>query len=99
MPRAVYGDPMGNNVFSDRWIEDGSYLRLKTLTLSYEIPFNSIYLQGVTVWASANNLLTWSKYVGSDPEFSMNNNVLYQGIDAGLMPQSKSYFLGIKINL
>ena len=99
MPRAVYGDPMGNNVFSDRWIEDGSYLRLKTLTVSYEIPFNSIYLQGVTVWASANNLFTWSKYLGSDPEFSMNNNVLYQGIDAGLTPQGRSYFLGVKVSL
>jgi TonB-linked SusC/RagA family outer membrane protein len=99
MPRAVYGDPMQNNAFSDRWIEDGSYIRLKTLTLSYEIPFNSIYLQGITVWASANNLLTWSKYLGSDPEFSINNGVLYQGIDAGLVPQSRSYFLGVKINL
>ena len=99
MPRAVYGDLMRNNAFSDRWIEDGSYLRLKTLTLSYEIPFHSIYLQGITVWASANNLFTWSKYLGSDPEFSMNNGVLYQGIDAGLMPQGRSYFLGLKINL
>jgi TonB-linked SusC/RagA family outer membrane protein len=99
MPRAVYGDPMRNNAFSDRWIEDGSYIRLKTLTLSYEIPFNSIYLQGITIWASANNLFTWSKYLGSDPEFSMNNGVLYQGIDTGLMPQSRSYFLGVKINL
>jgi TonB-linked SusC/RagA family outer membrane protein len=99
IPRAVYGDPMKNNVFSDRWIEDGSYLRLKTLTISYEIPVNSIYLQGITVWASANNLFTWTKYLGSDPEFSMNNNVLYQGIDAGLTPQSRSYFLGVKINL
>jgi TonB-linked SusC/RagA family outer membrane protein len=99
MPRAVYGDPMQNNAFSDRWIEDGSYIRLKTLTVSYEIPFTSIYLQGITVWASANNLFTWSKYLGSDPEFSMNNNVLYQGIDAGLTPQSRSYFVGVKISL
>jgi TonB-linked SusC/RagA family outer membrane protein len=99
IPRAVYGDPMRNNAFSDRWIEDASYLRLKTLTIAYEIPFNSIYLQGVTVWASVNNLFTWTKYLGSDPEFSMSNNVLYQGIDAGFTPLSRSYFLGVKINL
>jgi len=99
IPRAVYGDPMGNNVFSDRWIEDGSYLRLKTLTIAYDIPLNSTYIQGINVWVSANNLLTWTKYLGSDPEFSMNNGVLYQGIDAGLMPQGRSYFFGIKINL
>ncbi|MDR0732483.1 MAG: SusC/RagA family TonB-linked outer membrane protein [Dysgonamonadaceae bacterium] len=99
MPRAVYGDPMGNNAFSDRWIEDGSYIRLKTLTVSYEIPVNSIFLQGVTVWASANNLFTHSKYLGADPEFSMNNGTLYQGIDAGLTPQGRSYFVGVKISL
>ena len=99
MPRAVYGDPMGNNVFSDRWIEDGSYLRLKTLTIAYDIPLNSTYIHGVKIWASANNLFTWSKYLGSDPEFSMNNSVLFQGIDAGLMPLSRSYFMGVKIDL
>ena len=99
MPRAVYGDPMANNDFSDRWIEDGSYFRLKTLTIAYEIPLNSTYIHGIKIWASANNLFTWTKYLGSDPEFSMNNSVLFQGIDAGLMPQSRSYFLGVKIDL
>jgi TonB-linked SusC/RagA family outer membrane protein len=99
IPRALYGDPMGNSVFSDRWIEDGSYLRLKNVTLSYEIPFNLPYLQGITVWAAGNNLLTFTKYLGSDPEFSMNNSVMYQGIDAGLLPHSRSYFVGLKINL
>ena len=99
IPRSVYGDPMQNNTFSDRWIEDGSYLRLKTLTLSYDIPVNSIYLQGITLWTSVNNLFTWTKYLGGDPEFSMNSGVLYQGIDAGLIPQSRSYFIGVKINL
>jgi TonB-linked SusC/RagA family outer membrane protein len=99
MPRSLYDDPMGNSVFSDRWIEDGSYLRLKNVTLSYEIPFNLPYLQGITVWAAGNNLLTLTKYLGSDPEFSMNNSVMYQGIDAGLLPHSRSYFVGLKINL
>jgi TonB-linked SusC/RagA family outer membrane protein len=99
IPKAVYGDPQGNSDFSDRWIEDGSYFRLKTLAISYDIPFDSPFLQGITLWASANNLWTWTKYLGSDPEFSMNNKVLYQGIDAGLTPAGKSYYVGIKINL
>lgn len=99
IPQAAYGDPVGNNVFSDRWIEDGSYLRLKALTLSYDIPFRLAFLQGITVWASANNVWTWTKYLGSDPEFSMNNSVLMQGIDNGLTPQGRSYHLGVKINL
>ena len=99
IPNSVYGDPKGNNRFSDRWIEDGSYLRLKTLEVSYELPLKVAFLQGITVWASANNLWTLTKYLGVDPEFAANNQVLYQGIDTGLLPQSKSYFAGIKIYL
>jgi hypothetical protein len=99
IPRAVYGDPTGNNVFSDRWIEDASYLRLKTIALSYEIPLKLSYIQGITVWGTVNNLYTWTKYLGSDPEFSMSNSSLFQGIDNGLTPQGRNYLLGVKINL
>ena len=99
MPRATYGDPKGNNRFSDRWIEDGSYLRLKDITLSYKVPVSAAWLQGLTVWCAGTNLLTLSKYLGSDPEFSFSNNVLYQGIDNGLLGQSRSFHLGVKINL
>lgn len=99
MPKATYGDPKGNNRFSDRWIEDGSYLRLKEVTLSYKVPVSAAWLQGLTVWCAGTNLLTFSKYLGSDPEFSFSNNVLYQGIDNGLLAQSRSFHLGVKINL
>jgi hypothetical protein len=99
IPHATYGDPMGNSRFSDRWIEDGSYLRFKTLTVSYEVPVNWIFLSGFTVWASANNLWTATKYLGADPEFSISNSILYQGIDAGLLSQGRSYFVGLKLNL
>ena len=99
VPKATYGDPMGNSRFSDRWIEDGSYLRLKTLTLSYKLPISNTYIQGITVWGQANNLLTMTKYLGADPEFSMGNSVLSQGIDRGLLSQGRSFHLGVKINL
>lgn len=100
-PRLAYGDPMGNNRFSDRWIEDGSYLRLKTLNLSYKVPVPGswTWLQGLTVWAQANNLLTFTKYLGSDPEFSIGNGILYQGIDCGNIAQGRSFQCGVKINL
>ena len=102
LPRADFGDPMGNNRFSDRWIEDGSYLRLKTLQLSYRIPVPSSWtnwLQGLSVWAEAQNLFTVTKYLGSDPEFYIGSGVLYQGIDCGNLAQSRSFTAGIKINL
>jgi TonB-linked SusC/RagA family outer membrane protein len=98
-PRAVWGDPMGNARFSDRWIEDGSYLRLKTLTLSYNVPVKSSFLEGLRVWASAENLLTFTNYLGLDPEFSAGNSVYMQGVDAGFVPQTRSYTIGIKLNL
>lgn len=99
IPRADFEDAHGNSRFSDRWIEDGSYLRLKNVTLSYKIPITSTYLHGLTVWGSANNLLTVTRYLGSDPEFSTSNNALLRGIDRGLLPQSANFSLGVKINL
>ncbi|MDD3196165.1 MAG: SusC/RagA family TonB-linked outer membrane protein, partial [Paludibacter sp.] len=99
-PRAVYGDPMGNSRFSDRWIEDGSYVRLKNITMAYQLPLKSgNFLSGINVWVSANNLFTWTNYLGADPEVSAGNSTLMQGVDMGLMPQSRSYYVGLKINL
>ena len=99
VPRISYGDPMGNSRFSDRWIEDGSYLRLKTVRLTYKLPLNLEWLQGLAVWAEANNLFTVTKYLGNDPEFSASNRVLYQGIDAGNIAAGRTFTLGLKINL
>lgn len=99
IPQVTYQDPMGNSRFSDRWIEDGSYLKLKNVTLSYRLPIQNEYLQGITVWAAANNLFTLTKYLGPDPEVSCGNGVLYQGIDAGYRAFGRSFHLGVKINL
>jgi len=99
IPRITFQDPMGNSRFSDRWIEDGSYLRLKSVTLSYRLPLNSQFIQGLEFWVQGNNLFTLTKYLGSDPEFSMSNSVVSQGIDRGLLPLSRSIFAGVKINL
>ena len=99
VPRLSFQDPMGNARFSDRWIEDGSYLRLKTVTLSYDLPVNSEFLQGFTFWVQANNVFTLTRYLGSDPEFASTNAVLGQGIDMGQLAQSRSFVAGVKINL
>ncbi len=102
LPRVNYGDPMGNNRFSDRWIEDGSYLRLKNVKLTYQVPIPEswqAWLQGVSVWAEGSNLFTLTKYTGNDPEFSISNNQLYQGIDCGNIAQGRMFNMGVKINL
>lgn len=102
MPRACATTSdlwVNNERFSDRWIEDGSYLKLKKVRISYDWPLNLSWIQGMTLWAEANNLFTISKYTGTDPEFSCGNGVLFQGIDAGLLPANRSFNLGVRINL
>ena len=99
IPRATYNDPMGNSRFSDRWIEDGSYLRLSSVTLSYSLPIQSTYLQGITIWGNATNLFTLTRYLGSDPNCAMSSSALSQGIDRGLLATGRSFSLGVNINL
>ena len=99
IPQLSFQDPMGNARFSDRWIEDGSYFRLKSVTLSYDLPITSEFLQGLQFWVQANNVFTLTRYLGTDPEFSITSSVLGQGIDVGQLSQSRSFVAGIKINL
>lgn len=102
IPRAVLtssSEWVNNERFSDRWIEDGSFLKLKNVRLTYNLPLSLSWLQGFSVWAEGNNLLVLSKYTGSDPEFSAGNGTLYQGIDAGMLSSSRSFNFGVTINL
>ena len=99
IPRLSYQDPHGNSRFSDRWIENGSYLKLSNITLSYAIPINSTFLQGITVWAAVNNVFTITKYLGSDPDCTASGNALLQGIDRGLLGKGRTLAFGVKVNL
>lgn len=99
VPRATYGDPMGNGRFSDRWIEDASYLKLKQVMVSYQLPIRPSFIQGASVWAAVNNVFTLTKYLGADPEFSYGYSPLYQGVDAGLTPSARSFLFGLRLNL
>lgn len=102
MPKTVYreSDSWRNNErMSDRWIEDGSYLKLKNLRLTYTLPYTNNWLQGLKIWGEGNNLLTLTKYLGTDPEMSSRNSTLYQGVDTGLIPYGRSFNIGVSINL
>jgi len=99
IPKAVWGDPMMNSRFSDRWIEDGSFIRLKSITLAYDIPFKSNFINSAQVYLTANNLLTFTKYLGYDPEFNTSSNPLYYGIDSGVSAQPRTVLVGIKVGL
>lgn len=99
IPRVTYGDPLQNSRFSSRWIEDGSYVRLRKMTLAYNFNLNKEYLKYLTIYATANNLVTLTNYLGFDPEFSSTNSLYGQGVDNMLEPMQKSFHLGIKLGL
>ncbi|RXK61800.1 SusC/RagA family TonB-linked outer membrane protein [Lacibacter luteus] len=99
MPKATYGDPMGNNRFSTRWIEDGSYFRLRSASLTYNIPFKEKFFKNASIYVSGTNLFTLTKYSGYDPEFSASPSLFAQGTDAGLDPLFRSFILGARLGL
>ncbi len=83
---------------SSRVIEDGSYLRLKTVSLGYQIPskyVKKLYLSNLSINASAQNLATWTKYSGLDPEVSVKNSALTQGFDYSAYPHAQTIVFGI----
>ena len=89
-------------VYSSRTIEDGSFLRFKTLQITYSFPkkwIKNIGLQQVEIFSAANNLYTWTKYTGMDPEVSVRNTTLTPGFDYSAYPQSRTITGGIKIVL
>jgi hypothetical protein len=98
-PKATWADPMGNSRFSDRWIEDGSYARLRSISLQYYFPFKNGMVKNATVYVTGNNLVTLTNYKGFDPEFSANSSIFAQGIDTGMEPLFKSVTMGVRIGL
>ncbi|WP_337042276.1 SusC/RagA family TonB-linked outer membrane protein [Emticicia sp. 17c] len=104
VPRAVSGDPNQNARTSDRFIEDGSYLRLKNLTIGYTLPTEKIsrltnnVLSKARIYVTSQNLLTITKYTGYDPEIaSRNNNLLTNGVDYGMYPQARTLTIGLNL--
>ena len=90
------------NVFSDHYVEDGSYLRFKDITLNYSLPnkwTRKFLCENLTISVSLKNLWTITNYSGYDPEVSrFANNNLSMGADYGSYPMAKSYELGIRMN-
>lgn len=100
-PRVNLNDPNQNARVSDRFIEDGSYLRLKTLQLSYYLPnsvLNKVRLSQVKVYVSAQNLITFTNYSGYDPEIGNINGSLEIGIDRGFYPSARTFMTGCSIS-
>jgi TonB-dependent starch-binding outer membrane protein SusC len=101
VPRAVHGDPNNNRRVSDRWLEDGSFMRLKNMSIGYQLPASvarKISARSIRVYASGQNLITWTNYKGLDPEVStFNITNISMGTDFLTYPQARVYTLGINV--
>jgi len=97
VPIISSSDANGNFNASDFYIEDGSFLRIRNVTLGYTLPkslTDRYKLGNVRVYATTNNLFTFTKYTGFDPEIGMDNN----GLDVGRYPQARSFIFGLNVN-
>lgn len=98
MPRATYGDPIGNNVFSDRWIEDGDYLKLRSLKLSYNFEKLFNFIRSGNVYVTGENLFSLTKYLGADPEFAYSYDESLRGFDYAKVALPITVRVGFNIN-
>ncbi|NDV67320.1 TonB-dependent receptor [Dysgonomonas sp. 25] len=109
IPRFSKVDGVDNGwAYTDRWLEDGSYLRLKTLDIGYSLPakwLKSIKLEHVRVYTSMENLFTLTKYSGYSPDLgesehlNVSYRVLSRGVDEGRYPQQRTISFGIQVKL
>lgn len=103
MPRLTWNDPNDNARISDRYVEDGSYLRLKNIQIGYNLPedlLTRIGARQVRLYVTARNLFTITSYNGFDPELGkVDNNNLNYGIDMGSYPVPRTFNIGLNIGL
>ncbi|WP_448788068.1 SusC/RagA family TonB-linked outer membrane protein [Bacteroides graminisolvens] len=102
IPRASIQDPNDNDRVSDRYVEDGSYIRLKNITFGYTFPKNMIKkvgLENLRVYANIQNLLTLTKYDGYDPEIGVSTaSTNVYGLDNGRYPSPTVYSFGLNVS-
>ena len=101
LPRATTGDPNDNDRLSDRYIEDGSYIRLKNITLGYTFPkalLQKVKIDNVRAYINIQNLYTLTKYTGYDPEIGVSTaSVNVMGLDNGRYPSPTVYSFGLNL--
>ncbi|WP_299259387.1 TonB-dependent receptor [uncultured Aquimarina sp.] len=102
LPRYSDGDKNGNNRVSDRFIEDGSYLRIQSLTFGCTLPKDTFgktkIFDQIRVYTTIQNLYTFTDYSGYDPEVgSLNQSALFKGIDFGRYPVPRTMTLGLNV--
>ncbi|WP_300701549.1 TonB-dependent receptor [Bacteroides sp.] len=97
----AYYDAEGGDNYIHSWgVEDASFLKLSNITIGYTFPKSTIRkigLSNLRLYATGNNLATWTKYTGFDPEVSTMSSSLTPGVDSGAYPRSRSFIFGINV--
>jgi TonB-linked SusC/RagA family outer membrane protein len=115
VPRVIIADPNKNGRPSARWLENGSFFRISSLQIGYTVPAKLLqraHLSNIRIYATAQNLITFTKYTGFDPDFANNNGLFDRAIDngaypnrpftaneAGGLPNPRSFLFGIQLSL
>ena len=102
IPRIDLGNGNANTRVSDRFVEDGSYIRIQNITLGYNISSDILnqtnFFNKARIYVSGQNLFTFTKYSGLDPEIgSRNSDIRYAGLDVGRYPLAKTITLGVNL--
>jgi TonB-dependent starch-binding outer membrane protein SusC len=101
LPRFILGDPNDNRRASDRFIEDGSYVRIQNISFGYTLPtglLDKAFIKKLKVYGSLQNLYTFTKYSGYDPEIgSFNQNSKLSNVDNGHYPMPRTFTLGVNV--
>jgi TonB-linked SusC/RagA family outer membrane protein len=101
IPRTTFNDPNDNDAISSRYVEDGSYIRVKNITLGYTFPrtlLQKVHIENVRAYVNIQNLYTFTKYTGYDPEVgasTQDSSGLTYGIDNGRYPSPTLYSFGL----
>lgn len=102
IPRGIQNDPNNNHRLSDRYIEDGSYLRIKNIALGYNFPkkvLNILHLQSLRIYANIQNIYTFTNYTGFDPEIGASTaSTNVYGLDNGRYPSPQVYTFGLNLS-
>jgi TonB-linked SusC/RagA family outer membrane protein len=97
IPRPVINDPNGNSRDSNRFIENGDYLKLQSFEIGYNIPLTNVkFIQKARLFANGQNLLTITSYKGYDPDF-LNDGLLGRGYDGGSFPNPRTFSMGVQV--
>lgn len=98
VPRPIIGDPNGNLRDSNRFIENGDYIKLQNIQLGYTIPTKANkYIERAKIYVSGQNLLTISKYRGYDADF-ISDGLFSRGYEGGSFPNPRTFAMGIEID-